>query len=147
MQEAKNQDALKTIGEVANDLGLAPHVLRFWETKFPQIKPQKRRGRRYFRAEDIATISTIKELLYDYGYTIKGVHKFLKTKKTVKQETDSTFPGSNQEDNFKRDLFGNLIIDSAEAKLLPEFGVAEIVKLKQIYKGLCITRNKLNGMA
>jgi DNA-binding transcriptional MerR regulator len=73
----KSDTALKTIGEVAIQLDVATHVLRFWESKFHQIKPQKRRGRRYYRSEDVATITKIKELLYKNGYTIKGVQKYL----------------------------------------------------------------------
>lgn len=146
MNEAKNQDALKTIGEVANDVGVAPHVLRFWESKFSQIKPQKRRGRRYFRSEDVATIRTIKELLYDYGYTIKGVHKFLKGRKNLHQENDNFAPLVNTENNFRYDLFGNLIIENDNTKTPIELGAAEVAKLKQIYKGLCVARNKLNNI-
>lgn len=74
---SKSPDALRTIGEVAAELGLASHVLRFWESKFKQIRPQKRRGRRYYRSEDIQTIQQIKILLYQKGYTIRVVQKFL----------------------------------------------------------------------
>lgn len=73
----KSPDALRTIGEVATELGVASHVLRFWESKFKQIKPQKRRGRRYYRPEDIKVIHQIKVLLYQKGYTIRGVQRFL----------------------------------------------------------------------
>jgi len=145
MPDRKHQDALRTIGEVANDIGVATHVLRFWESKFTQIKPQKRRGRRYYRSEDVTTIKTIKELLYDQGYTIKGVHKFLKGIRNT-ANTQIT-PLETNQDNFKRDLFGNIIADTDSAgKAIPEFGVAEIAKLKQIYKGLCTSRNKLNDL-
>ena len=74
---SKASDALRTIGEVAIELGVASHVLRFWESKFKQIKPQKRRGRRYYRPEDIKIIHQIKILLYQKGYTIRGVQRFL----------------------------------------------------------------------
>lgn len=78
----KSSNAFRTIGEVATDLGLPPHVLRFWESKFNQIKPQKRRGgHRYYRPEDIDTIKEIKALLYERGFTIKGAQKHLKNKK------------------------------------------------------------------
>lgn len=73
----KSDTALRTIGEVAQDLDVATHVLRFWESKFHQIKPQKRRGRRYYRPEDVTIITKIKELLYEQGYTIRGVQKYL----------------------------------------------------------------------
>ena len=76
----KSPDAFRTISEVAEDLDLPQHVLRFWETRFPQIKPMKRGGgRRYYRPEDVDLLNGIRHLLYDHGYTIKGVQKLLKT--------------------------------------------------------------------
>jgi DNA-binding transcriptional MerR regulator len=76
----KSPDAFRTISEVAYDLDLPQHVLRFWETRFPQIKPMKRGGgRRYYRPEDVDLLKGIRHLLYDHGYTIKGVQKLLKT--------------------------------------------------------------------
>ena len=75
----KSPDAFRTISEVATDLDLPQHVLRFWETRFPQIKPMKRGGgRRYYRPDDVALLRGIQHLLYDEGYTIKGVKKILK---------------------------------------------------------------------
>lgn len=79
MSENKSETAFRTISEVAEDLGVQQHVLRFWETKFSQIKPMKRGGgRRYYRPEDVAMIKKIHSLLYVEGYTIKGVQKLLK---------------------------------------------------------------------
>jgi DNA-binding transcriptional MerR regulator len=76
----KSPDAFRTISEVADDLDLPQHVLRFWETRFPQIRPMKRGGgRRYYRPEDVDLLKGIRHLLYDHGYTIKGVQKLLKT--------------------------------------------------------------------
>ena len=75
----KSADAFRTISEVADDLDLPQHVLRFWETRFPQIRPLKRAGgRRYYRPADIALLRAIRQLLYDEGYTIKGVQRLLK---------------------------------------------------------------------
>ena len=75
----KSPDAFRTISEVSDGLGVPQHVLRFWETKFPSIKPLKRGGnRRYYRPEDVALLQTINRLLYSDGYTIKGVQKLLK---------------------------------------------------------------------
>ena len=75
----KSPGAFRTISEVSNDLEVPPHVLRFWETKFPQIKPLKRGGRRrYYRPEDVSLLRQIRQLLYDDGYTIKGVQRLLK---------------------------------------------------------------------
>jgi DNA-binding transcriptional MerR regulator len=75
----KSPDAYRTISEVADELGLPQHVLRFWETRFPQIKPLKRGGgRRFYRPEDIDLVRGIQTLLYSEGYTIKGVQRILK---------------------------------------------------------------------
>ena len=75
----KNADAFRTISEVADQLDLPQHVLRFWETRFPQIKPLKRAGgRRYYRPRDIEVLRAIKHLLYQEGYTIRGVQRVLK---------------------------------------------------------------------
>ncbi len=75
----KSIDAFRTISEVADDLRLPQHVLRFWETRFPQIRPLKRAGgRRYYRPADTVLLRTIRQLLYEDGYTIKGVQRLLK---------------------------------------------------------------------
>lgn len=77
----KSKAAFRTIAEVADDLGVATHVLRFWETKFTQIKPMKRSGgRRYYRPDDVELVKKIKEYLYDRRYTIEGVQKVFKEK-------------------------------------------------------------------
>lgn len=79
---AKSSDAYKTIAEVAAELGVATHVLRFWEGKFPQLKPMKQRGgRRFYRPEDVALLRHIQKLLYTEGYTIRGVQAALKQTK------------------------------------------------------------------
>jgi DNA-binding transcriptional MerR regulator len=75
----KTQDAFRTIGEVAEELDLPQHVLRFWETKFTQIKPVKRvGGRRYYRPDDVQLVAAIRVLLHSEGYTIKGVQRILR---------------------------------------------------------------------
>ena len=76
----KGPDAFRTIGEAATEVGVAPHVLRFWEGKFAGLKPLKRGGgRRYYRPRDIALLHQIKRLLHDEGYTIKGAQKLLRS--------------------------------------------------------------------
>lgn len=71
--------AFRTISEVADELHIPQHVLRFWETKFPQLKPLKRGGgRRYYRPEDIVLLRRVSDLLYTQGYTIKGVQRLLR---------------------------------------------------------------------
>ena len=75
----KSPEAFRTIREVAEAMDLPQHVLRFWETRFPQIRPLKRAGgRRYYRPDDVERLKLIRRLLYDEGYTIKGVQKLFK---------------------------------------------------------------------
>jgi DNA-binding transcriptional MerR regulator len=75
----KSPEAFRTISEVAEEMDLPQHVLRFWETRFPQIKPLKRGGgRRYYRPDDVELLRAVKRLLYGEGYTIKGVQKLLR---------------------------------------------------------------------
>jgi DNA-binding transcriptional MerR regulator len=75
----KSGAAYRTTGEVSEELDLPAHVLRFWETKFPEIKPLKRGGgRRYYRPEDVDLLRQIRQLLYQEGYTIRGVQKLLR---------------------------------------------------------------------
>lgn len=78
-RRGKSDQAFRTISEVATELDIQQHVLRFWETRFNQIKPLKRGGgRRYYRPEDVALLKGIRKLLHDDGYTIKGVQKVLR---------------------------------------------------------------------
>jgi DNA-binding transcriptional MerR regulator len=79
LRTKKAPNAFRTISEVADELHIPQHVLRFWETKFPQVKPLKRGGgRRYYRPDDIALLRRISDLLYIQGYTIKGVQRLLR---------------------------------------------------------------------
>ena len=102
----KSPEAFRTISEVSKDLSLPQHVLRFWETKFAQIKPIKRGGgRRYYRPEDIELLKGIKYLLYNDGYTIRGVQKVIKesgTKKIAKKENIINSFTENVNDNIDR---------------------------------------------
>jgi DNA-binding transcriptional MerR regulator len=76
---SKGPDAFRTISEVAEDLDVPQHVLRFWETRFSPIRPLKRGGgRRYYRPDDVELLKGIRQLLYGQGYTIKGVQRILK---------------------------------------------------------------------
>ena len=95
----KSPQAFRTISEVSSEIDIPAHVLRFWETKFPNINPLKRSGnRRYYRPEDIKLIIKIKTLLYDNGYTVKGVQKLLK-------ENDNK---NNEKNNIKEKLLSIL---------------------------------------
>ena len=95
----KSPQAFRTISEVSSEINIPTHVLRFWETKFPNINPLKRSGnRRYYRPEDVKLIIRIKTLLYDNGYTVKGVQKLLK-------ENDNK---NNEKNNIKEKLLSIL---------------------------------------
>ena len=92
----KSPEAFRTISEVSKDLSLPQHVLRFWETKFAQIKPIKRGGgRRYYRPEDVDLLKGIKNLLYNDGYTIRGVQK------VIKENGSKNILFSNNKSNIK----------------------------------------------
>ena len=120
----KSAEAFRTIREVAEVIDVPQHVLRFWESKFRQVDPLKRGGgRRYYRPDDVILIKKIKQLLYDDGYTIKGVQKLLNesknknvvvnksTLKTVsKTDTDSS------ESSEDRDQLIELLKDLQELK-------------------------------
>ncbi len=99
---AKASTAFRTISEVAEELGVAPHVLRFWESKFSQVRPLKRGGgRRYYRPEDVELLRQIRILLYDQGYTIKGAQKLLRQRRgraleTGPEEAGAAPPGESR---------------------------------------------------
>ena len=85
----KSAEAFRTISEAAGELELPQHVLRFWETKFPHIRPLKRGGgRRYYRPEDLLLLRRIRDLLYEDGYTIRGVQKLLRRNDGKKRGND-----------------------------------------------------------
>jgi DNA-binding transcriptional MerR regulator len=94
----KSAAAFRTISEVAGDLDVAQHVLRFWESKFPQVRPLKRGGgRRYYRPEDVDLLRQIRSLLYDEGYTIKGAQKLLKgQRRTSGGEVEAESDGDDE---------------------------------------------------
>ena len=76
----KSADAFRTIGEMAQVLGVRTHILRYWEEQFPMLKPLTRAGgRRLYRPDDVALLHTIHRLLYSEGYTVKGARRFLET--------------------------------------------------------------------
>lgn len=87
--DLKPFSVLRTIGEVAEQIDVPQYVLRFWESKFSQIAPEKHRGKRYYRPEDIVVLREIKTLLYEEKYTIKGVQSFLQQKsKNIPENKD-----------------------------------------------------------
>ena len=122
---SKSPEAFRTISEVSKDLSLPQHVLRFWETKFIQIKPIKRGGgRRYYRPEDIRLLRGIKSLLYNDGYTIRGVQKVIKeagTKKILRNEVENnsfTDNEINSNQYNKNDTTLHYLGDSKRKKLM-----------------------------
>lgn len=161
MSVRKSPNALRTIGEVAEDLGLATHVLRFWESKFKQIKPQKRRGRRYYRPEDVQLITQVKSLLYSQGFTIRGVQKFLveqqSKNKAPKVAHNQNEPVSiTQFEKFKTDIFSKispenealdkiptLVIEENITKKESRFSDSQMDELAIIYQELKAARSKL----
>ena len=137
----KSPEAFRTISEVSKDLSLPQHVLRFWETKFVQIKPIKRGGgRRYYRPEDIELLKGIKYLLYNDGYTIRGVQKVIKengAKKIISK------PTTNNDFTFGKDEHKNST--QSENKQSPSI-IAESKrkKLMNVLNDLVDLKKKLN---
>ena len=117
----KSVSAFRTISEVADDLGVQQHVLRFWETKFSQVKPLKRGGgRRYYRPEDVSLLQAIYRLLYVEGYTIKGVQKLLREagKKIIVANYSNAAPKAplKRTPNYDEDTKTPNAVDQVSAK-------------------------------
>ena len=133
----KSPQAFRTISEVSKDLSLPQHVLRFWETKFAQIKPIKRGGgRRYYRPEDIELLRGIKYLLYNDGYTIRGVQKVIKengAKKIISKPIQNNDFTLDKDDNKNAILNENktqsMIAESKRKKLMTVLN--DLVELKK----------------
>jgi len=89
----KAPGAFKTIGELSVELGVAQHILRYWETKFPQLKPLQRAGnRRYYRPADVELAHRINRLLNQEGYTVRGVQKLLRGGQTIEEQPPHVVP-------------------------------------------------------
>ena len=136
----KSPEAFRTISEVSKDLALPQHVLRFWETKFVQIKPIKRGGgRRYYRPEDIELLKGIKYLLYNDGYTIRGVQKVIKengTKKIISKKIEN-YDFTLNKDDYKTSQMTNKITNSS-------IGESKRQKLMSVLDDLVELKKKLN---
>jgi DNA-binding transcriptional MerR regulator len=129
---AKSAEAFRTISEVAEELEVPQHVLRFWESRFPQVRPLKRAGgRRYYRPDDVALLRRIRQCLYDQGYTIKGVQKLLREGALKSAELVRTGAqtglGSKAETNEKPDQAQELRDVIAELR-------AELVMLRDLLR-------------
>ncbi|WP_127900394.1 MerR family transcriptional regulator [Solirhodobacter olei] len=102
----KSPDAFRTISEVADWLDTPAHVLRFWESRFPQVRPVKRAGgRRYYRPSDVALLSGIKKLLHDDGLTIRGVQKMLREQGIRHVASLGSAPGDAAQENEEENIF------------------------------------------
>ena len=138
---SKSPEAFRTISEVSKDLSLPQHVLRFWETKFAQIKPIKRGGgRRYYRPEDVKLLKGIKSLLYNDGYTIRGVQKVIKengTKKLLAVQTENKVFTEMRKDNN----------DHIEHQNYPQHSIndSKRKKLMNVLEDLVQLRKKLDN--
>jgi len=123
MKTKKSKSAFRTIAEVAEELEVAPHVLRFWEGKFPELQPMKRAGgRRYYRPDDVELIKIIKDFLYDRRYTIEGVQKLFAekgVKKFLGEEIQKDLfveVDEVSENQIDGDLFSDLVKELKDAK-------------------------------
>lgn len=124
---AKSSEAFRNIGEVAAELDVKKHVLRFWEAKFPQLKPMKRGGgRRLYRPSDVALLRGIRDLLQEAGYTIKGVQKILREQgiEHVKAAVDAheaskrAAAGGKPATSSRDEVARAIILDATQVKAL-----------------------------
>ncbi|MCZ6466484.1 MAG: MerR family transcriptional regulator [Alphaproteobacteria bacterium] len=122
LRGGKSAEAFRTISEAAGELDLPQHVLRFWETKFPHIRPLKRGGgRRYYRPEDLLLLRRIRDLLYDDGYTIRGVQKLLR-------RNDGKTPGND--DDSQRE---GIVLDKRQQAELADM-LGELEELRDLLR-------------
>jgi DNA-binding transcriptional MerR regulator len=136
----KSPTAFRTISEVAEDLHIPQHVLRFWETKFPQVRPLKRGGgRRYYRPDDIALLRRISDLLYIQGYTIKGVQRLLREgdgrladdiPPPVESERAEAEP--EEQDSMQLCLLDGPVVSTPKSEHLRAVLARTLVKLEQL---------------
>ena len=106
----KSQWAYRTISEVSEQLDVPAHVLRFWETKFTQLKPMKRSGgRRYYKASDLDLLTRIRDLLYRDGFTIKGAQKALREKKAHATEVVEAIQSAGADSSGQQEIITNTI--------------------------------------
>lgn len=116
----KSQWAYRTISEVSEQLDVPAHVLRFWETKFTQLKPMKRSGgRRYYKASDLDLLTRIRDLLYRDGFTIKGAQKALREKKAPATEVVEAVQSADAGGSGQQEIIANSIqkLKQLEARL------------------------------
>ncbi len=143
----KSAGAFRTISEVADELNVQQHVLRFWETKFSQVKPLKRGGgRRYYRPEDISLLQAIYHLLYVEGYTIKGVQKLLR--EVGKKQIIANFSNDAPKDPT---LTREAIDDSTDGGMEPEIAQERVMQgldnhQREVLRSVLTELRQLRGM-
>jgi len=138
----KSATAFRTISEVSTDLNVPQHVLRFWETRFPQIRPLKRGGgRRYYRPEDVELLRRIQALLYEERYTIKGVQRLLKEGRTA----DPTPPLPEDVDDEDTPPADQLMAEHLEPAGLPGDLRHELLMVLDELKSLRGVLSRLSG--
>ncbi len=155
----KSAQAFRTISEVADDLDIPQHVLRFWETRFSQIKPLKRGGgRRYYRPDDVELLKSIRHLLYGQGYTIKGVQRILKeegvkaVQKIARHSIDQTHSDQTPKDNIQLDAIDNISNTDSEyndhASKQPNHAVGKAQKTlgTQLSRANAVTNASINNV-
>ena len=126
----KSAASFRTISEVATELDVPQHVLRFWETRFTQIKPMKRGGgRRYYRPEDISLLTQVRSLLYDDGYTIKGVQKLFRDGGLKKQP-------SQRKLSSKDVIVKTISVDEKNAEGITGLDTASLAELRGVLREL-----------
>ncbi len=108
----KDPEAFRTIGELSEELGVAQHILRYWETKFPQLRPLQRAGnRRYYRRADVALARRIHHLLSNEGYTVRGVQKLLRDQPKEEMPEPQASPGISNAPMFAAETAGRSDIE------------------------------------
>ncbi len=137
----KSKSAFRTIAEVAEEIGVAPHVLRFWETKFKELSPMKASGgRRYYRPDDVALIKLIRNFLYEKRYTIEGVQKLFK------QQGIKTFLNTEIQKDFFEDQ--TKTSEVKEQELSPQtthFDSSQLQLLQNIQQDLIALKTELQS--
>ena len=119
----KDPEAFRTIGELSEELGVAQHILRYWETKFPQLRPLQRAGnRRYYRPADVALARRIHQLLSNEGYTVRGVQKLLRD--SPKAEEAENAPAAPTESAPERPMF------ASPARESPAIDVERLIEIR-----------------
>ena len=132
-RNGKSRSAYRTISEVSNEIDVPAHVLRFWETKFLQIKPLKRGGgRRYYRPEDVTLLKTIRQFLYSDGYTIKGVQRLLK---------DGLIKTASNQMNTERNL-----VSGASGIETGSFSMQDKNEIKEVMQELKVLKRLLSEL-